>query len=451
MAWAREAFGGAKLGDRRRTDRLVHLAASAAIAPGGTVTSVVRSSAEREGAFRLLESASVQSSAVAAASHEATVRQCVGEPWVYVPMDGSSLSLIDRVGGRDIGKVGNWSQGGRGLQVESALAVSMDGTPLGLCGQRWWARTKPAALPRKFRSMEKETRHSVELLDEVHTLFREQAPQVEPWFQLDRGFDAWAVLKLAHERNLCLTVRVANDRCVRESRRAPKKSLFSCVGNAPVLGRHFLQVPARHGQPARIAKLEVRARAVTFELRIARRQRLYVPMFVVSAREVGHEKPLHWRLSTTVPVESFEDALAVINGYAARWRIEEFHRAWKRGVCNVEDTQLRARDSIVKWATILAAVAARATRLTYLAREKPDIDASEELTRWEIDAAIALLKPKGIKLGATPTLAQAVGWIAEIGGFAGKYSGKPPGPTVVARGLQRVEILAEGIKNLAEM
>ena len=156
-------------------------------------------------------------------------------------------------------------------------------------------------------------------------------------------------------------------------------------------------------------------------------------------------------LLTTVPVGSLADARAVVDGYAARWRIEEFHRAWKSGVCNVEDTQLRSREAILKWATILSAVAARATRLTYLARERPTTPAIEELSREEIDATVALRRPKGIKLGAHPTLAEAVRWIADLGGYTGKSSGGPPGPTVVARGLAKVEILAEGIRNLGLM
>ena len=150
-------------------------------------------------------------------------------------------------------------------------------------------------------------------------------------------------------------------------------------------------------------------------------------------------------------MDSFDDARAVIDGYASRWKIEDFHRAWKSGICNVEDSQLRSRDGILKWATILATVAARAIRLTYLAREKPETPATDELSRDEIDAAIALLMPKGIKLGAEPTLVQAVRWIADLGGYTGKSSGGPPGPTVISRGLQQVETLARGIRNLREL
>lgn len=454
--WAREQFGEADLGDRRRVDRLVRLAARAAASPAGTVTSVVPTSAEQEGAFRLLESSKVSAQAVADASHVATLRRCSAQRWVYVAVDGSSVSLTDRVCGRDIGHVGPWRHPARGLIVQSALAVASDGTPVGVAGQVWWARTeraRPAGKrkPKYFPPEKTELRHTLSLLQQVHAGFAAHAPGTQPWYQFDRYYDAWAVLKLAHEQQMRMTVRVAHERCVREDSEAKKKYLFSCISRAPLLGHHRLHLPARKGRPARIATLEVRACQVTLELPIARKRRLYVPMFVVSVKERTRNNPLHWTLLTTVPVHSLSEALTVTEGYASRWRIEEFHRAWKDGVCHVEDTQLRGRETIIKWATILAAVAARATRLSHLARESADIAATEELSRWEIDAAIALLRPKGIKLGATPTLAQVVGWIAELGGFAGKYSGKPPGPTVIGRGLEKVQAVALALQHLREM
>jgi len=71
--WAHQEFGHADLGDRRRTRRLVAMAAAAARQPAGTVTAVFEGSAEREGAFRLLENNGVSAAAIAAATHRTTV------------------------------------------------------------------------------------------------------------------------------------------------------------------------------------------------------------------------------------------------------------------------------------------------------------------------------------------------------------------------------------------
>lgn len=450
--WAEEEFGATELGDRRRVDRLVRLATRIAMAPAGTVTAVVATSAEREGAFRLLSSRHVSAAAVATASHRAAVLRTKEYPWVYVAVDGSSLSLTDRVGGREVGSVGAWKDRGRGLLVVSGLAVSPDGTPLGICGQTWWARTRRAAKRiDSRRPMECELRHSIETLEQVRKRFAEHAPEVEPWFQLDRGFDAWAILQLARERNLRITVRASYNRLCREHRRAPREYLFELAQRAPLLGFYDLEIPAKGAEPARRGRMEVRARRVTIELKVARKRREYVSMNLVYAKESRAKQPLKWMLLTTAPVDSLADALAVIGGYTTRWRIEEFHRAWKRGVCNVEDTQLRSREAIIKWATLHAAVAARAIRLAYLARERPDESASVEFTQWEIDAAIVLLRPKGAKLGDVPSLSQVVRWIADLGGYTGKSSGGPPGPTVIARGLGKVEVAAETLRNFAKL
>jgi hypothetical protein len=94
-------------------------------------------------------------------------------------------------------------------------------------------------------------------------------------------------------------------------------------------------------------------------------------------------------------------------------------------------------------------VATRALRLTHLARTNPDASALEEFSRDEIDATIVLRRRRTkLKLGATPTLREIVDMIAALGGYTGKSSGGPPGPTVIARGLEKVAIAAEVVAQI---
>ncbi len=51
VSWARETFGRSELGDRRRVERLVAIAAQVAARPKGTVTAALRTSAGQQGAF----------------------------------------------------------------------------------------------------------------------------------------------------------------------------------------------------------------------------------------------------------------------------------------------------------------------------------------------------------------------------------------------------------------
>jgi Transposase DNA-binding len=66
--WAYEEFGHAELGDSRRTDRVVRMAAAPAEQPGGKVLDVFRSSAERQAAYDLLSNSRVSQDAMLAAT-----------------------------------------------------------------------------------------------------------------------------------------------------------------------------------------------------------------------------------------------------------------------------------------------------------------------------------------------------------------------------------------------
>jgi hypothetical protein len=405
-----------------------------------------------------LESAAVKASSIATAAFEATTELCKSEGLVYVPIDASSLTLMDRARKRELGRVGNSLVKSRGLHVMSSMAVDGDGVTIGLLDQQWWARDQP---PKKRRGndrkcfsqkfMERETRFWIQAVTQADDRLHAGAPKAIAWYQLDRGADCWPVFKLALERELLLTVRAAhNRRLVQPDKRTVR--LYDVLERQPVLGRYELEVPARSNRPSRKARIAVRATQVLISARVGSRRRDKFQLNAVLAEEEGGRpgERIRWVLLTTHSIATFEQAKAVTAGYAMRWRIEEFHRAWKRGVCNVEDTQLQSRSAIVKWATILATVAARAVRLAYLVRTSPEVPASAHFSQYEIDAAYLLVKQKRDRRRRA-SLRTVIDMIAQIGGFAHKYSQRLPGPTIIGRGLDRVQVLATGLQNMDEM
>ena len=439
---AQAVFGDVQVADVRLRDRLVAVAAACFRAPAGTITSVFTDVAEREAAYRFVENPRVAASSLMAAQSSATAKAARAERFVFVAVDGSSLTLSDRGGKRDVGVVGAHKFGARGLIVVSALAVSPDGTPIGLCGQTWWTRT-----PGK-KAKQNELLRSVEVIDDVLAVMREKAPATRVWLQLDRLYDAQLVLEDLADKDAFFTVRAAHNRRLHTPGRDKRAYVEDRLRQRPVLGQHFVSIPATDGFPARTAKLDVRVLATVVSAKRKSKTRCPIRLTYVDVRERGRPKGLRWTLITNADVETLDDAITVVNGYTARWRIEEFHRAWKRGVCRVEDTQLRGRQAIIKWATILAAVAARATRLTYLAREKPDLPASEEFSPAEMAAAV-LLSKRHTDVDSF-TLAQMVDIVARLGGYTGKSSGGPPGPTTLARGLRRVVDTSEALRALQD-
>jgi hypothetical protein len=447
-AWAREEFAGLELGDVRRNERLLAMVSRIGERPAGTVTGVFRSEAEREGAFRLLESTRVEERVLGEAQARAALERCRPRTTVFVPVDATGLTFADTHGRKGLGPIGTRHQGARGLQAMTALVVDDSGTTLGICAQRYWRRSEKASPKYQDDRRAPRARESAEwmrTLRTAHERFTEHAPETKPWYQLDRGADYWQVLSEGVQLGLLLTIRAAYDRKVDASTR----KLWQTLRARRVSGTMSVQVPSRPGHAARLATLSIRAAHVPLLLqpRGAAQRRVCINAVLVTEQgSVPPSERIEWMLLTTADVTTFDDAVTVVRGYTMRWRVEEFHRAWKSGGCNVEASQLRSRKALVKWATLLASVAARIERLKRLAREQPDLPATEELSRDEIDAVIALGELKGRKAGDTPTLGQVVQAIARLGGYTGKSSGGPPGATVLARGLADVAVAAKVLR-----
>jgi hypothetical protein len=439
--WADQTFGDAALGDLRRTRRLVGMAAGLCARPAGRLTRVYSQGAQREGAFRLIENDSVDPAEIARASHRATARRCAGESVVYVAVDSTYLSVVDRQHTK-VGRIGPNSKIHGGVLAMSALAVDLRGTTLGTTALEYWVRGAERCPRWKDDRRPAEQRESTlwrrAVLGTVQVML-EHSPRCTPWFQMDRGADFADVLMLAHDRSLLVTVRATHNRAIESEPGNPL--LWPHLRAEPVLGYMTVRLPAREDRPARTARLSLRAKKLRFRVVEEQRKRRnrWVELNAVYAEEIGQGSDrIKWMLWTTYPVQDAQDVCKVVIGYTMRWRIEDFHRAWKKGGCDIESTQLRSVSALQRWGAITAAVAARAEHLKLLSRAEPSSDAELVLSRDEIDAAIILTKTKHHRIGDKLTLQQAVWLIAQVGGYTGKSSGGPPGSQTIARGLQFV-------------
>jgi len=451
-AWAEAEFGQARLKDVRRVERLMAIATRVASTPAGKVTEVFTEGADRQATYKFLSNPKVDTAAIRKAAHVAGARRCAEEPFAFVPIDQSSLTITDMLCAKQLGSVGYGANKSRGIQVMTALVVSPDGTPQGLAGQCYWSRQARQKTPerqkawdrRKKPTKDKETQYWIDGLDQAKAAFADGAPNARCWPQLDRGGDNWPVLQHALELDVWITVRASHDRrLVVQPGDRRRRYLRETVEQQDPLGDFLLEVPPGPHRTARTATMQVRAVAVTLDLKDHRTSRHHsVPMWAVHTRELERppsgEARIEWLLLTRYPVHDLVDAQTVVFGYSMRWRIEGFHYAWKSGGCQIEDTQLGDFDTIVRWASILSSVAVRIQRLMYLSRHQPDLPATVELTQAEIDAVIFVREPNGYQLGDVPTIGQVVEWIAREGGYTGKSSGGPPGARVIARGLDRL-------------
>lgn len=434
------------------------MGAQAARRPAGRVSETFGDDAARQGAYGLLESEVVSAEQVVASLSASCAGRSAQHPFVFCAVDGSSLQLIDRQGCKDFGSVGTRTNGARGLKVISGMVLSPQGVPLGIGGQSWWCR--PHHARRKHRDKlipaQKETHHWLEVMRQTRHAMAIHAPQTRCWFQLDREADAWPMLTEAGAGGHWFTIRASHNRRVvlRPKRRS---KLRTVLRRQPVLATSTLEVLAAPNRKARTATMMFRACTVTLDVRDKRTGRRFpMTVNVVQTRERGStprgEKPLEWTLLTNHPVTTSRDLLSIVSGYSTRWRIEEMHRTWKSGACRVEQTQLRSSSAVMKWATILSAVAVRIERIKQLSREQPQRPATDEFSPLEIRAVALLRFGKSAKTkvpeGVVPTMEQVTLWVAQIGGYTGKSSGGPPGSITIARGLNDVRATARALEAL---
>lgn len=457
-AWAYEEFGHANLGDPRRTARLVRMATSLAERPGGKVLDVFRSNAEQQGAYDFLSNERVRSTSILEAVQIATARRCADQSWVNVIVDGTSLRLTDLRRAKGFGAVGSTRNGASGLKVVHAYAVSKDGVPIGILNQQWWARPR-----RKKRTdcqrrplEDKETRHWVRSIEQAAKTL--EASGSKAWFQVDREGDRYWTLKALRDSGAWFTVRSTYaHRFVIAGKTRQRRRLRHVAATGEIRAIHEVALRDRPNRAARVARVRVRTAAVTVDATEALTdERMALPLNVVDVCEIGTmprgEEPLHWRLLTNHPVVTAEDVDAILQGYGRRWKIEELHRVWKSGACRVEESQLRSAERVIKWAILTVVTAARIERLRVLARTQPDAPASVEFNEHEL-RAITLMKRKYAKRtetipDTTPSIADAVRWLAELGGHAGRPSSGKPGAVTIRRGLEFITPVAIALELL---
>lgn len=450
--WAQEEFGHARLGDIRRTRRLVRIAAHAAHQPSALITRLCANAPrELDAAYDFFENGAVSSDAIFQAHAEATARRCREHSFVFLAVDGSSVQLSDPDGERGTGRVGTHTAGARGIKTMLGLALSPAGVPLGVLGQCLWQRSlRPPTKSRSQRAVhEKETQHWLTTIQQAEQVRAEHAPDVTLWPQLDREGDSWPVLLDAVEASgtRWTTVRARADRRLwrdpeGQDDTAPGGKLLDQLEAQPVQATYELDVPAGPARRARTAQMTLRWVEVTLALRDKRTSRTCpAPLFALLAEEQGStpegEKPLCWLLLTTYELQTVDDACLVLFGYSLRWRIELLHAALKERGCQVEDSQLGHVRSVERLLAVLVPVAVRLVRLVFLARKHPDRPATDELSPVECQA-LGLAFEADEQLIATLTMSEAVEMLGKLGGHVGDPRKRPIGFKVLARGLQEL-------------
>jgi hypothetical protein len=456
QVWAEEQFGQCDLKDKRRTERLVQVAASALCHPSGSLPEQTGDAADLKAAYRLFgcEEATFEE---IVAPHWAQTRQ--RPPGVYLVLnDTTEVDFGIRRKLRGMGRTGNG--GGWGFLLHSALVVGNESEAIfGLAGQKIRYR-QPA--PKKENSTQrlKRDRESVlwgQVIDQIGP-----PPEGVRWVHvMDRGADNFEVYCHCRQQQADWVVRVTQ-----KQRSAlvngQSMSLKQHLRTLPSCGTYELRLraraaqpqrghkPARKAQPARTAKVEVRFGPL--QIPFPKQKSPYlkglpsipIPMWVVQAVEVDPPKDVEqveWVLLTSLPVASFDDAWRMLAYYEKRWLIEEYHKALKMG-CRVQSRQLQSKEGLERITGLLSVVAVRLLQLKSAARTNPDCPARQLVPLFWIKMLLAARKRT--KLTVAMTIREFYREVAKLGGFLGRKSDGEPGWITIWRGWQRLYMLIHG-------
>jgi hypothetical protein len=386
------------------------------------------------------------------ASHiEATAQRMQAHPVVLAVQDTTSLNYQTHPATGGLGPINTHADGAQGLKLHDTLAFTPSGVPLGVMDAECWAREpipdEPEAGARPRGGVE-ET-EALRWLTSYLQSARLQAlvPETRVVSVADREADIYELFEQAQQtpQGPDLLIRANRSRVRRvDTGEEALPRLWDHVAAQPQAGTLELHIPGQGGRKARTAELVVRHAQVTLPPPRGKQGRK-LTLWAVHAVEPTpppDTEAVEWLLLTTVAVEDFAQACERLRWYAVRWSIEIFHRTLKSG-CRIEDRRLAEAGHLQACLALDMIVAWRVLYLTRLGRETPDLPCDVFFEEEEWKALCAYHHKSATPPEAPPTLGEAMGMVAKIGGFLGRKGDGSPGATVLWRGLDKLSFLAE--------
>jgi len=342
----------------------------------------------------------------------------------------------------------------RGLMMHNLLAISPEGTPLGVLHEHFWARPPEEMGKRKSRNRrtlsEKESQRWLNGVTAAEAALPDHPHVVVVG---DRESDLYDLFAMARNSRTDLLVRIRDRRRRVEH---PAKYLGNAIGESPARCETTVEVPRADGRPSRQATLTLRWEQLTVRRpanHLGEAPEEPVRLWFLSAREENPppgQSPIDWLLASTLPIHGLKDALRLLTWYLHRWRIEQFHFVLKSG-CRIERLQLETAEAMKTAIATFSIVAWRLLWLTYEARCRPQAACTRVLDEETWQVAYRALHPRSPLPATSPSLLEATRWIARLGGFLGRKHDGQPGVTTLWRGWRRLEDLLIGYRLAANI
>ena len=253
--WAEDNFRSCQLGDKRRNNRLIHMAEQVASNPAASLPGQTETWSDLKGAYNLFNRPEVTFKAIAKPHWERTKQRTAGR--YLVIGDTTEIDFGKRKMISGLGPTGNGS--GAGFLLHNALLVGAETEEIvGIAGQTIHYRSiKPKKKESRTQRLKRKRESQVwgKVIDQVGP-----PPENVEWVHvLDRGGDNFEVYCHLLQQRSEWVVRAAKlNRYVLAGDDEVRMKLSEYLPKLDVLGTYTLSLRARPDQAAREAKLEVR-------------------------------------------------------------------------------------------------------------------------------------------------------------------------------------------------
>lgn len=439
-AWAEEQFGKTRLGDPRRTNRLVKLAATLANDPGKPLVNITQSPADMEGAYRFIRNEHISASSIAESGFQATVERSKQHELLLALEDTTALVYRHKSIREDLGHV-NQGNKNRGLFAHSVLLFAPHSKQIvGLIEQARWSRDistrgkrhQHATTPYK----DKESYKWESASQAMATRLQEDMSKVISI--CDREADIYEYLHYKLTAKHRFVVRSMQSRHIEEG----TDKLYRFASELKSAGQKQVYIAQKSGRKARTATLDIVFAPVTLKVP-NNKNGASLPVYYVGCSERDNpESDLNWHLLTSEPINNQADALNVVSYYEQRWLVEEYHKVWKSDGTDIESLRLQSRDNVERLVTINGFIATRILQLKY-AREQQNVNCEQILS----SKAWKLLWLKRIKTqlpNDVPSMKWAYEELAKLGGWKDTKRTGRASVKVIWQGWFKLQTILEG-------
>ena len=442
IGWILEETKTANLGDERLNRRLSKLLEMLSRRPTESIPTASKGWEETKAAYRFLDNEAATLGSVLKSHGDATRERIRREKTILLVQDTTELDYSSKKQTKGLGKLNYESQ--LGVHLHTTLAVTQDRVCLGVVKAEVLVREKLGDNKRsKLPIEEKESMRWLTSYREAQEIAGDNA-NVQVISVADREgdiYDIFAESEKAKGVNKAeWIIRASQNRKLLERDEEDNyKKLFKKIDEAPVLGIVEFNLPRAKDRKARKVKQEIRAIAITLKAPYRKEKKFPdIKINVVVAKEVKAPKgidPIKWIILTSLPTETKEEALQVVEWYLCRWQVEIFFKILKVG-CDVEELQLKTIDRIKPCLGLYMIIAWRILYIMMLGRSCPNIPCSAVFEDEEWQAAYIVVCRKAPPK-APPNLDKMVRMIASLGGFLNRKGDGYPGPQTIWIGIQR--------------